>query len=109
MTDQEKIEALSNLFRMFSDKRYHLAKFLVDHGAVSESFLSKLDCAELEYRSDFSDIDEIEEHFASLLGQTEPPQEIDLKAKLMDLIEAEKYEDAARLRDYMRKIKGGRR
>ncbi len=109
MTHQEKIDALSNLFRMFAEKRYHLAKFLVDNDAVTDSFLNKIDCSSFEYRSDFSDIDEMEEHFYSLLGRTGSHLEVDLEAKLAGLIEDERYEDAARLRDYIRKIRRGRR
>jgi hypothetical protein len=105
---EDKIESLANLIRLFGGRHNHLAKFLVDNGAVSDAFIRRIDCSALENKSDFSSISELEGYYASALGSEVPVAEVDLTERLARLIEEEKYEDAARLRDYMRKIRKGK-
>jgi hypothetical protein len=105
MSEHQKIEALSNLIAAFGDRRHHLAKFLVESKAVSDAFLRGIDAHGHARRDDFVDISEIEAHFAALVGAGRPGPETDLDGKLSRLISEEKYEDAARLRDYIAKIR----
>ncbi len=109
MRREDKIQALANLMRLFGGRHNHLAKFLVDNDAVADAFLRRIDCSALEPRTDFSSISEIEGYFASALGSDGPVTEVDLDERLARLLEDEKYEDAARLRDYMRKLRRGKR
>ncbi len=108
MRREDKIESLANLFRLFGGRHSHLAKFLVDNGAVTDAFIRRIDCSNMEQRSDFSSISELEGYYASALGTEVAVAEVDLAERLARLIEEEKYEDAARLRDYMRKLRKGK-
>lgn len=103
MSDNDKIRALAELIGMFGGRPHHLAKFLVDNGAVTDSFLGRIDCSRGDGPVDFSSIAEMEAHYASMLGVGQRAAGVDLEAKLARLVEDERYEDAARLRDYIRK------
>lgn len=105
MSDREKIEALSNLIAAFGDRRHHLAKFLIDNKAVTEAFLRGIDLHGHARRDDFVDISELEQHYGSIIGQGRSTAETNLDERLDRLIREEKYEDAARLRDYIAKIR----
>jgi len=81
----------------------------VDNGAVSDAFIGMIDCSHLTQRKDFTSIGEMQGYYSSALAETAPRGEEDLEGRLAKLLEEERYEDAARLRDYMRKIRRGKR
>lgn len=105
---------LITLLKLFKNRPYHLAKFLIDKEALNEKFrsdilnstkLNELETA--EQKKYFKNISDMEDYFHSLLDSSEiklkTPQQIekDLNKKLDQLIKEEKYEEAASLRDYM--------
>ncbi len=110
---------LVSLLKLFKNRPYHLAKYLVDNGALSKEFIDKLSkSAKLRSFSEesserrnppihFIDISKMEDYFSSLLdiksiqGKSVEEMTIELNLKLNELIKNEKYEDAASLRDYM--------
>lgn len=114
---EEKDDIYKNLvtfLKLFKNRPYHLAKFLVDKQALTEKFSkdilnsSKLnDLENGENHFNFNSISQMEDYFNSLLeekkSRTKTPKQIEkeLNLKLDELLKSEKYEDAACLRDYM--------
>jgi hypothetical protein len=108
---------LVTLLKLFKNRPYHLAKFLVDKKALTDKFyqeiLSSNKLPDLDFDSKkqkpiyFSSIDQMEDYFQSLLEpqkakpKTTQQIEKELNTKLDQLIKNENYEDAACLRDYM--------
>lgn len=126
MEDKDDIyKNLVALLRLFKNRPYHLAKYLMENQAFSEKFEKDiLNSSKLNMinKSDdkspkqlnFVSISQMDDYFQSLLdtkdlkSKTIQQLENELNDKLDNLIKTEKYEDAARLRDYM-KQKGYKR
>ena len=107
---------LVTLLKLFKNRPYHLAKFLLDKDALDKKFSNDIEKStkllELDRKSEglypnFSNITKMNDYFQNLLEnnqqrlQTPAELERDLNAQLDRLIREEKYEEAACLRDYM--------
>lgn len=107
---------LVTLLKLFKNRPYHLAKFLLDKDALDKKFsqeiqsstkLLELDQKPGELNPDFNNITKMNDYFQNLLEnnhselQTPAELERDLNTQLDRLIKEEKYEEAACLRDYM--------
>lgn len=119
MENEDLYRNLVILLKMFKNRPFHLAKYLIDNSALKDEFLKKLINNEKlkEFSQDedlkskilFLDINQMNDYFNSLtddikkIGVAKTPEEISeaLNQKLESLILEENYEDAARLRDYM--------
>lgn len=127
MENEELYRSLVILLKMFKNRPYHLAKYLVENSALTESFIKKLknsdklkEINEEDKTSEqkmlpmpvpvyFMDISQMENFYNSFiddmkqLSKEKNIEEItkELNSKLDDLIKQEKYEEAARVRDYM--------
>jgi len=119
MENEDLYRNLVILLKMFKNRPFHLAKYLIDNSALKDDFLKKLINNEKlkEFSQDedlkskilFLDINQMNDYFNSLtddikkIGVAKTPEEISeaLNQKLESLILEENYEDAARLRDYM--------
>lgn len=122
MNDDELYQKLVILLKLFKNRPYHLAKYLVDNSALNKAFLNKISkSTKLDelLNSDeeinkslpvyFTNITQMEQFYESLLEEikelkkNEPGQDIsqNLNSKLDQLIKDEKFEEAAKLRDYM--------
>lgn len=127
MENEELYRNLVIILKMFKNRPYHLAKYLVENSALTEDFIKKLknsdklkELNEDEKSSEqkllpvpvpvyFVDISQMENFYNSFiddikqLSKEKSIEEItkDLNKKLDDLIKQEKYEEAARVRDYM--------
>jgi hypothetical protein len=125
MKNEELYRSLVIILKMFKNRPYHLAKYLVENSALTEEFIKKLknsdklkDLNEDEKSSGqkllpvpvyFVDISQMENFYNSFiddiqqLSKEKSIEEItkELNIKLDDLIKQEKYEEAARVRDYM--------
>ena len=119
MKNEDLYRNLVILLKMFKNRPFHLAKYLIDNSALKDEFLKKLINNEKlkEFSQDedlkskilFLDINQMNDYFNSLtddikkIGVAKTPEEISeaLNQKLESLILEENYEDAARLRDYM--------
>jgi len=102
------------LIKLFNDRPYHFAKYLIDNSALTPEFienvlnsdrLKKLESEQIALPN-FTNISQMEEYYQSLIDNNlnkKTPEEIEneLNIKLDDFIKNEKYEDAAMLRDYM--------
>lgn len=127
MENEELYKNLVILLKMFKNRPYHLAKYLVENSALTNDFITKLQNSEkLKEMSNeektseqkllpppvpvyFVDISQMENFYSSLIDdikQLSKDKGIDqiekeLNEKLDKCIKEEKYEDAARIRDYM--------
>lgn len=127
MENEDLYRSLVIILKMFKNRPYHLAKYLVENSALTEQFIkkiknsNKLKGLEGENKpSDqkllpvpvpvyFVDISQMENFYNSFIDDIEQLskekniEEItkELNKKLDDLIKQEKYEEAARVRDYM--------
>ncbi len=109
---------LTLLLKLFKNRPYHLAKYLIDNNAFTDQFLKKIsesnklnqisqEEAEIPYY--FSNISQMEEFYNSLLEEVKELSKLksledvtdELNRKLNNLISEEKFEEAAQLRDYM--------
>lgn len=111
------------LFKLFKNRPYHLAKYLMENGAFNKQFLNKISkSTKLEQistedeinkylASQFSDLNHMQDFYNSLLDEikeitlNKSKSEIskELNDKLDSYIREEKFEEAAKLRDYMQK------
>ena len=120
MSRDENIQKnLITLMKIFKNRPYHLSKYLLDNSAFTDSFINKIKNSkrlsdlsnydDKEYPSYFPNISQMEDFYNSLLEQvkelstTKKNEELskELNEKLIKLIENEKYEEAAALRDFM--------
>lgn len=105
--DKDKLyESLINILKLFKNRPYHLAKYLMDNKALSEFFLKKLSKSNFN-KSDltFKSINDMNDYFNSLLDDIDLKNKqesiIEINKKLNKLIADEKYEEAIHIRDYM--------
>lgn len=113
------------LLKMFKNRPYHLAKYLVDNRAFNSDFIKKIELS--SKLNDFSkdeseskllsvpivvhDISKMIDFYDSLIDELsqietkKSPQEIEseFNLKLDNLIKSEKFEEASKVRDYMQK------
>jgi hypothetical protein len=110
--NDELFKKLTTLLKLFNNRPHHLAKFLLESDAFTLEFISIIrgfDDVVIEEK--FKNINEINEYFNRFLvvkdesGGRVKKMEKDLNNKLEFLLEMERYEDAARVRDYMIKNK----
>lgn len=127
MENEEIYRSLVILLKMFKNRPYHLAKYLVENSALTDNFIKKLKNSDkLKEISDdektdeqrllpmpvpvyFVDISQMENFYSSFiddiqqLSKEKGIEEVtkELNKKLDDLLKQEKYEEAARVRDYM--------
>jgi hypothetical protein len=119
MENEDLYRNLVILLKMFKNRPFHLAKYLIDNSALKDEFLKKLANNEklkefsqdedLKSKTLFLDINQMNDYYNSLtddikkIGVAKTPEEIAeaLNQKLESLINEENYEDAANLRDYM--------
>lgn len=117
MENEDLYRNFVTLLKLFKNRPYHLAKYLIQNGAIKEEFLSKIvnsdrlrNIKEGEFDEKiFMDINQMNDFFNSLtievkklsMFKTDDEIKIDLNNKLSELLKEEKYEEAAILRDYM--------
>lgn len=115
--NEDLYRSLVILLKMFKSRPYHLAKYLVENSALTKEFIEKIKNSDKlkEISEDeknekvdiyFSDISQMENFFTSLVDESSNGSRIEdltkeLNEKLNKCIKQEKYEDAARIRDYM--------
>lgn len=106
---------LITLFSIFNNRPNHLIQFLLENGALKVNFLkhvrnssklSQVDINDSEYMN-FKTFDEMNDYYNDLIKSDMDKGTLEKESnyKLFNLIEEEKYEEAAKLRDYMIKNK----
>lgn len=127
MNQEEKDQLYKNLvilLKMFKNRPYHLAKYLIDNDGFNQNFIQKLlesdklkDLAkeedDLNENMDvipvyFNDINQMNDFYNSIvdeikLSANKSMEELtkEINTKLDTCIKNENYEDAVRIRDYM--------
>jgi cysteinyl-tRNA synthetase len=121
--NEELYKNLVSLLKLFKNRPYHLAKYLIDNSAFSKTFVNKVLKSEKlnEFSEDkiesintsvyFVNISQMEDFYNSLLEEMKDISKVknaeeistELNARLNELIKNEKYEEAAKIRDYMSK------
>lgn len=103
---------LVSFLKLFKNRPYHLAKYLIDNSAFTKNFIDKIIKSDKLDKGDkyFSDISQMNEFYNSLLDTKDFKKSLEeitkeTNDKMDNLIISEKFEDAARLRDYMNKHK----
>jgi len=110
---------LSLLLKLFNGRPNHLARFLINNNCFTDEFkelvLNNYELGEdvegtedSEENIDFSTYDEMNSYYdkfisSDITNKVDPNVSRELNIRLLTLISGEKFEDAARLRDYMRK------
>jgi hypothetical protein len=121
MENEDLYRNLVILLKMFKNRPYHLAKYLIENSAFTNEFIKKVSentkLSEEENKSKqpvyFLDIGKMNDHYSSFTDEIKLLEggkslfeiEIELNEKLNKFLLEEKYEDAVRLRDYMTKNK----
>lgn len=127
--DDKLYKNLVIFLKIFRNRPNHLAKYLIDNLALDGNFmesisnsekLNKIDPNEpYSYFSDsvkietpyFSNFEEMNEYYNEMMIQDlkllQDPEKIkeEINQKLSESIDNEEYEEAARIRDYMRRNK----
>ena len=121
--NEELYKNLVSLLKLFKNRPYHLAKYLIDNSAFNKTFVNKVLKSEKlnEFSEDkiesintsvyFVNISQMEDFYNSLLEEMKDISKVknaeeiatELNARLNELIKNEKYEEAAKIRDYMSK------
>lgn len=120
--DEQLYKNLLTILKLFKNRPYHLAKYLIENEAFNENFINKLlqseklnDISKEENKSlvkaiYFIDISQMTDYFNSLTEETNISKKkskrsitIELNSKLDQCVREERYEDAIRIRDYMTK------
>lgn len=113
-------ENLLVVLKLFQNRPHHLTKFLIESKALNSEFLSKIsdsdklsDMAKNGIKDNylhFNTISEMKKYYSSLVDDLEnlkrkkTKEELteELNQKLKEAIESENYEEASRIRDYMK-------
>ena len=108
---------LSKFLKFFINRPNHLARYLIDNDALNKEFLNKissLDSSEMDESKlislYFLDINQMNNFFKKLIEKNDPNYSDnnlieELEKELQNCLFEERYEDAIRNRDYLKKIK----
>jgi hypothetical protein len=108
------------LLKVFKNRPYHLAKYLVDNKAFTEDFIKKIMSSDriknISEKDDstpihFTDINQMNEFYNSFIddikvnlnGKSSDEVIKEYNNKLDNMIKSENYEEAAKIRDFMGK------
>jgi hypothetical protein len=118
--ENKSYKNLITLLKLFKNRPYHLAKFLIENSAMNEKFINNvLNSSQLNEISEkeslkedsnpnFLSISQMNDFYDSLIDDREffnksrKDLEIELNEKLNVLIKQEKFEEAAYIRDLMK-------
>ena len=122
-SNDELYKKIVTLLKIFKNRPYHLAKYLMENNAFNKVFINKISKSNKldEISSDeeinkylptsFNNIQHMQDFYDSLLDEikqistnkTKKQLESELNEKLDSYIKLEKFEEASKLRDYMSK------
>lgn len=115
--DDKLYKNIISMLRLFKNRPYHLAKYLMENKAFNNDFIrkivesDKLTSLESEQPSKtvFFDISSMNRHFDSLIDDISSdvtPKSMtveEINSKLDQCLREDRFEDAIRIRDYMKK------
>lgn len=94
------------LIKIFNKHPNMFISFLNKNNAFTDVFKKKISRASIKQKPSFADIDEMLEYYLHILDEQEINTSDKCKAwnaKLYDAISEQRFEDAAKIRDYMNK------
>lgn len=117
--DNNTYNNIITFLKLFKNRPYHLAKYLLDNNALNSDFIKNINNSDKlkqlssseDLMINFNSIEQMEDFYHSLINledsnnKTIEEIENDLNLKLSEFIKNEDYESAANLRDYMKRKK----
>lgn len=113
MDDKKFIDNFIKLIKLFKNNPHFLTKFLLTNYAFDKKFVKTIENSEFlsklkrkDYSLNFKNFDEMNKYFMNIVNSSVSDikeSEKKFNDTLMNLINEEKYEDASKLRDYMKK------
>ena len=109
---------LLSILKLFKNRPYHLAKYLIENEAFNDNFINKLidsdklneikqDDVEIIKSIHFIDISHMNDYFNSLTLDIQSKSDKNITKEINDKLDKclkeEKYEEASRIRDFMKK------
>jgi excinuclease UvrABC helicase subunit UvrB len=118
MVDNGKYhKSLTNFLKFFINRPNHLARYLLENDAIDQKFLNTLETNKslsedlsAKINVHFIDINQMNTFFKSLISNKNSKKKdfedlkTELEKELNVCIKEERYEDAIRIRDYLKKI-----
>ena len=116
----EEYQNLLVVFKLFKNRPHHLTKFLIENNAFKDDFIEKIsdnDILENMSRNGitddhlhFNNISEMKKYYSSLIDdlenlrkkKTKEELTIEINEKLQKAILRDDFEEACRIRDYMK-------
>jgi hypothetical protein len=107
---EDKFKNLIKLLKLFDGKPNYLCKYLIENSALSEKFIKDLESNKKlnelvdpeNLNIDFKSISEMNEFYNSL-SSNDQSEFKSYKQQMSKLIKEERYEEAAKLRDFNKK------
>lgn len=96
------------LMKIFNNHPYMFLNFLNRNNAINEVFKTKLSSAAIKDKPYFADVNKMCDYYQQLLDSSTPnikDKVKDWNSKLYTAITEQRFEDAAKIRDYMIKRK----
>ena len=101
------------LTKIFNNRPNHFIKFLIENNAFNKNFISKVDKSDnlnsfsIDMTTyDFNGFTQMEEFFNSLISESDNDRELleqELREQLLSYVNSEKYTEAAKIRDIIKK------
>lgn len=113
MEDRKFIENFIKLVKLFKNSPHFLSKFLLNNYAFDDKFVKIIENSEFltkmkrkDYDLNFKSFDDMNEYFMSIVNDSVSnikESEKNFNDNLTKLLTDEKYEEASKLRDFMKK------
>lgn len=111
-------KGLAKFLKFFINRPNHLARYLIENDALDKEFLKKISSIDKSDNDEsnlisvyFLDINQMNSFFKKLIENNDNPLDDDknlveeLEKELQNCLFEERYEDAIRIRDYLKNIK----